>query len=335
MLRENAERDEVLEAACSGDGEAFGRLAEPFRRELQAHCYRMLGSVQDAEDALQDSLLRAWKGIGAFERRSSVRTWLYAIATRRCLDLAVKRRPRLLPADLGPASSHVLIDDRPVRDIPWLEPYPEPADLDENPGARLQQREASELAFVAALQHLTGNQRAALLLFDVLGFSAAEIATMMDTSVASVNSALQRSRSTLQDRIGRGGSDPSGDGEQAFEVARAFADALERRDPSKMIELLTDDVTWSMPPLPGWYRGLPSVGNFAARVPLGACGEWRTRMTRANGHPAVAAYLKSAPTDGFDAWSINVLTLAGTRIRDVTSFIGSAYFARFGLPLHL
>lgn len=188
-----------LAQALSGDAAAFGSLVEPLRRELHAHCYRMLGSTHDADDALQDALLRAWRGLAGFERRGSLRSWLYAVATRTCLDSLKNRERRALPVDLGPSSDSVVLDAAPVTDVAWLDPYPDAGLV--VPEARYEQREAVELAFVAALQYLPGNQRSALLLFDVLGFSTAEIATMMVTSAASVNSALARARRLVAEKV--------------------------------------------------------------------------------------------------------------------------------------
>ena len=317
-----------LALARAGDDAAFTRLVEPLRGELRAHCYRMLGSMHDAEDAVQDALLRAWRSIARFEGRGSVRSWLYTVATRTCLDLAESRGRRALPVDLGPASDRAVIGDRPAADVAWLGPYPDT-------GLRYEQRESVELAFVAALQHLPGNQRAALLLFEVLGFSVAEIATMMDTSAASVNSALQRARTIVAGRV------PSRTQQQALrkiddarvrEVVAGFAAALERGDADALVALLTEDVTWSMPPLPHWYRGLTAVTDFAVRVPLTTCGHWAHRTLSANGQPAVASYVRAGDDGPHLPWSIDVLRLRDGRIAEITSFLDVAEFPRFGLP---
>src|ERR1022692_2262653 len=195
--------DRDLARARDGDDAAFTRLVKPLRRELHAHCYRMLGSTHDADDALQDALLRAWRGLVRFEGRGSLRSWLYTVATRTCLDIVETRGKRALPVDLGPSSDRAVVGDAPLADVAWLGPYPDvglTGDLT-GPDARYEQREAVELAFVAALQHLPGNQRAALLLFEVLGFSAAEIATTMNTTTASVNSALARARKVVKEKV--------------------------------------------------------------------------------------------------------------------------------------
>ena len=326
-----------LAKAREGDDAAFTRLVEPLRRELHAYCYRMLGSVHDADDAVQDALLRAWRGVARFEGRSSLRSWLYTVTTRTCLDTIDHRGKRALPIDLGPASEHTVVDDVPLTDIAWLGPYPDAgiAHGPAGPEARYEQREAVELAFVAAMQHLPGNQRAALLLFDVLGFTAAEIATTMDTSTASVNSAMQRARAIVADRI------PSPTQQQALrkiddvrlkEIVAEFSSAMERGDAGTLVALLTEDVTWSMPPRPHWYHGIDAVTDFLVRVPLTTCGSWRHVPTSANGQPAVGCYLWDDTAGVHRAWSINVLSLRGEQIAEVTSFIGEEHFAPFGLP---
>ncbi|WP_222722072.1 sigma-70 family RNA polymerase sigma factor [Actinomadura alba] len=332
--------DPDLARARDGDDAAFTRLVEPLRRELHAHCYCMLGSTHDADDALQEALLRAWRGLARFEGRSSLRSWLYTVATRTCLDIVATRGKRALPVDLGPSSDRAVVGDAPAAEVAWLGPYPDAGLTDHLPGpdARYEQREAVELAFVAALQHLPGNQRAALLLFEVLGFSAAEIATTMDTTIASVNSALQRARRIVAEKI------PSRTQQQTLreiddarlrEIVAGYSAALESGDADALVALLTEDVTWSMPPLAGWYHGLEAVTDFAVQVPLAGCGNWRNLPTSANGQPAVASYLWNEDAGAHLGWSINVLTLRGERIADITSFIGPGDFRPFGLPASL
>ncbi|MGI8332680.1 sigma-70 family RNA polymerase sigma factor [Actinomadura scrupuli] len=335
----SAERaeDADLARARDGDDDAFTHLVRPLRAELHAHCYRMLGSAHDADDALQDALLRAWRGLARFEGRGSLRSWLYTVATRTCLDIVQTRGRRAMPVDLGPASDHAMVGDAPHTDIAWLGPYPDgglrhgPA----APDARYEQREAIELAFVAALQHLPGNQRAALLLFEVLGFSAAEIAAMMDTTTASVNSALQRARRIAAERI------PSPtqqrtlreiDDARVREIVAGYSAALERGDADALVALLTEDVTWSMPPLAHWYHGLDAVTDFAVQLPLTRCGAWRHLPASAIAQPAVGGYRWDDDAGAYLGWSINVLTLRGERIAEITSFVGRGHFARFGLP---
>ncbi|MFF5173535.1 sigma-70 family RNA polymerase sigma factor [Micromonospora sp. NPDC000089] len=327
-----------LARARAGDPAAFTDLVAPLRRELHAHCYRMLGSSHDADDAVQDALLRAWRGLPGFQGRSSLRTWLYSVATRACLDVAAGRARRALPMDLGPASESAVPDDAPAGEVAWLGPYPDagsPAGR-AAPEARYERREAVELAFVAALQHLPGNQRAALLLFDVLGFSAAEIAGMLGTSATSVNSALARARRLVADRV------PPVSQQQTLRtlgdarlraLVDGYATALQDGDADALVALLTEDVTWSMPPLPRWYRGVGAVADFAREVPMRRCGAWRHRSTSANGQPAVASYLRAPGATGpYLPWSVNVLTVRDGRIAGITSFLGPEQFTLLGLP---
>ena len=274
-----------LVRARAGDDDAFGRLVSPLRRELHAHCYRMLGSAHDADDALQDALVRAWRKLGSFEGRSSLRTWLYTVATRTCLDLVDARGRRALPVDLGPASDRVATGDVPVTEVAWLGPYPD------EPGARAEERESVELAFVAALQHLPGNQRAALVLFEVLGFSAAEIATTMDTSTASVNSALQRARKLVAEKVPAASQQRTLreiDDARLREVVHGYSTALERGDAEALVALLTEDVTWSMPPMAHWYAGIGPVTAFA--VPC------RSAATAARGATSRSPPTASSPS---------------------------------------
>jgi RNA polymerase sigma-70 factor (ECF subfamily) len=331
---------EPLQRARAGDDEAFRELVQPLQHELHVHCYRMLGSAYDADDALQDALLRAWRGLAGYAGRGSLRKWLYTVATNCCLDQIARRGRRALPVDLGPSSERAVIDDPPPTDVEWLGPYPDgglaagPA----APDARYEQREAVELAFVAALQHLPGNQRAALVLFEVLGFSATEIAAMMGTSTASVNSALQRARRVVAERVPARSQQRalrSLDDARARALVDGYADALERGDADALIALLTEDVTWSMPPRPSWYRGLAAVVDFAVALPLTSCGAWRHLPTGANGQPAVAAYLRGDADDRYLPWSINVLTVRDQRIAEITSFLGAEHFALLGLPAEL
>ena len=329
-----------LARARDGDDGAFTRLVAPLRRELHAHCYRMLGSVHDADDALQESLLRAWRGLAGFEGRSSLRTWLYTVTTRACLDLAATRGKRALPADLGPSSQRAVLDQAPRTEIAWLGPYPDSALAEgwQHPEARYEQREAVELAFVAALQHLPGNQRAALVLSDVLSYSAAEIAAMMGTSATSVNSALACGRrirahkapALTQQKTLRTIGDA-----RVRELVTGFATALERGDADALVALLTEDVAWSMPPLPHWYHGIAAVTDFAVQVPITRCPSWRHQPASANGQPAVAFYLGAGTSSPHHAFSITVLTLRGRHIAEITSFLGANHFRPFGLPTSL
>lgn len=328
-LSTDAETD--LSAARAGDEAAFARLAVPLRRELHAHCYRMLGSFHDAEDAVQETLVRAWRGLARFEGRSSLRSWFYTVATRVCLDAANSRNRRALPMDLGPAADHTALDFAAIVDVDWISPYP-----DAQPEDRSERTDTLELAFIAALQHLPGNQRAALLLFDVLDFSAADIADMMATSTASVNSALARARRTIAASAPTAASSrahAAPDEERA--IARRFATALQQGDIDTFVSMLTADVTWAMPPSPHWYRGLDAVADFALQVPMTRCGKWMYRITRANGEPAIGFYVSPDAEGTYEAWSITVLALRGGVVAAITSFLGPEYFEIFGLPLSM
>ncbi len=298
----------------------FSTAFAPLRDEMHAHCYRMLGSTHDADDAVQEAMVRAWRGMSSVRTPAATRSWMYTVTTRVCLDAIEQRDRRALPADLGPASPLAVTADAPDTEVAWLTPYPS------GPGSCYEVREAVELAFVAALQHLPGNQRAALLLVDVLGFVPAEVATMMGTTVASINSALQRARVASPPRP-REPLDP-----RSRALAGRYADALQRGDADTLVAMLTEDVTWSMPPLRGWYAGLPAVRDFAQRVPMGPCGRWRHLPTTANAQPALASYLCPPGADVFGAWSIDVLTVRHDRIAAITSFIGTEHFTAFALP---
>jgi RNA polymerase sigma-70 factor (ECF subfamily) len=302
----------------------FSEVVTPLRDEMHAHCYRMMGSSHDADDALQEAMLRAWRGLAGVRSATAVRSWMYAVTTRTCLDAIERRGRRALPMDLGPASPVALTGDTPDHDIAWLTPYPSAA-------LAYEQREAVELAFIAALQHLPGNQRAALLLVEVVGYTPAEIADMMGTTVASVNSALQRARAVIAAKTPVP-SQRTADS-RARALAAQYADALQRGDADALVAMLSEDVTWSMPPLRGWYAGLAAVRDFAERVPLGSCGRWRHTPTQANGWPAVASYLWPDGGRGFDAWSIDVFSFREGRIATITSFIGAGHFAAFNLPV--
>ena len=327
----------LLLAARAGDEAAFEQLVEPRRRELHAHCYRMLASVHDAEDALQETLLRAWRGLAAFEERSSLRSWFFRIATNVCLNMIERRPARLLPATYGPPDDPHRLDP-PFVDAPWLEPYPD-ADLADGfaaPAARYEQRESVELAFVAALQLLPARQRAALVMREVLGFSASEVADALDTSVASVNSSLQRARKAIADHVPERSQQATlrALGETRLRaIVAGYMDAMERADIPAVIAMLTEDATWSMPPIASWYRGLDDIAVFlreGALVP-----SWRRAPAHANGQLAVGGYIWSPERGCYLANVIDVLTLRGDRIASVTAFISSEIFPSFGLPPEL
>jgi RNA polymerase sigma-70 factor (TIGR02960 family) len=326
--------EQTLARARVGDEEAFRELTEPRRRELQLHCYRILGSVQDAEDMVQETLLAAWRNLEAFEGRASVRSWLYRIATNRCLDAlrARSRRPREVHA----------MDDSPAptrsTDPVWLEPYPDALledipDRAPGPAARYESRESIELAFIVALQGLPPRQRAALVLRDVLGFDTAEVAEMLETGGASVKGALQRARATLRARLPADDREraprPNSAGERRL-VGR-FADAFQIGDVDEIVSLITDDALLTMPPLPLEYQGPEAIAAFLRyRVPLRGA-PMRVVPTRANTQPALGCYLEDMHAAIARPFGLIVLTLEGDRISAMTRFDNSV-FPYFGLP---
>lgn len=325
---------ELIGAARCGDTVAFERLVAAHRRGLHAYCYRMLGSVQDADDALQDTLLGAWRGLDGFEGRSSLRSWLYRIATNACLRLAATRRRRIGSTEYGLARTDVYDLGDPVSEPIWLEPYPDwPANQDADPEARYQERENVELAFVAALQHLPASQRAVLILREVLQFSAAEVALALDTSVASVNSALQRARKAIGERVAAGSqhAELRSLGERGQrELVAAFVSAWERADVDAMVGMLAEDARFSMPPLPAWFCGRSDIVRFIAeRV---SATPWRLVRVKANAQLAFACYQGDGTGGPFRLSAINVVTLRDGRIAEMTGFLDPEVHRRFELP---
>ena len=333
---------ELLQAARQGDGDAFARLAGPYRRELYAHCYRMLGSAADAEDALQETLLRAWRALPQFEGRSSVRSWLYKIATNACLR-AIERRPRrVLPVDYGPAADPHDAPAAPVTEAMWLEPYPdERLGLDSGPAspeARYEQHEGVELAFIAALQHLPARQRAVLILRDVLGFSARETAAALDTTSVSVDSALQRAHKTVDQRLPEQSQQAtlrSLSDDALRQVVRRYITAWERNDVDAVVAMLAEDAKLAMPPLPTWYHGRDQVARFLSRGPMAGTTRWRLIPTRANGQLAFALYAWDDQTQTFKPRAVDVLTLRGAQIQEITAFLTPSAVRNFDLPATL
>ena len=327
--------ERTLTLARAGDENAFRELTDPHRRELQLHCYRIVGSTQDAEDLVQETLLAAWRGLDQFTERASIRTWLYRIATNRSLDAlrANARRPqRVEPLNDPPKPTRMA---EPI----WLEPYPDAliegiADDAPGPEARYEHSEATALAFVAGLQHLPPQQRAVLVLRDVLGFRAAEVATILDTGEAAVNSLLRRARTALESRLPAAARDraPLPNSRREREVVGQFANAIEEGDIDTVVALLSDDAWLTMPPYPYQYQGAAAIGNFL-RV-RGARHQTPLRLvpTRANGQPAFGCYFPSPHCGIARAYGLLVLTLAGSNIAEITFFVDSSVFPHFGLP---
>jgi RNA polymerase sigma-70 factor (TIGR02960 family) len=329
---------QLISRAKAGDGDAFRELTEPHRQELQVHCYRMLGSLQDAEDALQDTLLAAWQGLGGFEGRASIRTWLYRIATNQCLD--ARRSARRRPAKEWDMPEIEPPEPSRLGEAVWLEPYPDALlegviKIPLDPEARYQQTEAISLAFVTALQALPARQRAVLILREVLGYHANEVADMLDSTVESVNSALKRARAGLRQRLQpRDDREPGPTADSPGERALLadFVRAWESGDVDALVGLLTADVSVSMPPIPLEYHGRDAVARFCASL-------LRRRShdlvpTRANGQPAFGAYLRAATGGIRHGTGLFVLTLTGDRISAMTRF-ESTVLRWFGLPRSL
>jgi RNA polymerase sigma-70 factor (ECF subfamily) len=327
--------DALLERAANGEQESFRQLTDPYRRELQLHCYRILGSMQDAEDMLQETLLAAWRGLDRFERRASLRNWLYRIATNRCLN-ALRDAGRRPPVPT--AFSFPLPEPSRVSEPTWLEPYPDlllDGIIDAAPGphARYETKETVELAFVAALQQLPPRQRATLVLRDVLGFHTNEVAGMLDTSDDAVKGALKRARTAIEERQTATDPPPPPDSHEERELARRFAEAFETNDVEGVVALLTDDAWLTMPPATVEYRGRDAIrAFFRAGWHRRGAGRHRLVPTRANTQPAFACYRRDAETGIAQAAGMIVLGLAGDRISAVTRFADRSVMRGFGLP---
>ena len=329
---------ELISRARAGDGDAFRQLTEPHRRELQVHCYRMLGSFQDAEDALQETLLAAWQGFGGFEGRASLRTWLYQIATNRCLN--ARRSASRRPAKEWDVPKVEPPEPTRLGEVLWLEPYPDALlegaiDMPLGPEARYEQTESISLAFVTALQVLPPRQLAVLVLRDVLGFHASEVADMLGSTVESVNSALKRARASLERRRPPAAAlepPPAPDSRSEDAIVGKFVSAWESADLDALVALLTDDVFMSMPPMPFEYEGRDAVARFCASI-FGSGRRFDLVPTRANGQPAFGAYVR-APDGISHGVGLFVLALAGDRICALTRFENSV-LPWFGLPRSL
>jgi RNA polymerase sigma-70 factor (TIGR02960 family) len=326
--------EQTLARARDGDEDAFRELTDPYRRELQLHIYRIVGSTQDAEDLLQETLLAAWRGLGQFEGRASVRAWLYRIATNRSLDSlrATRRRPEDQRMTQFPEPTRW---SEPV----WLEPYPDfllDGIPDETPGpeARYETKEAIALAFIVGLQHLPLQQRTVLVLRDVLGYRAGEVAEMLETSEASVNNLLRRARAAFESRLPATGREraPLPNSKLERDVVDRFAETVESGDVDGMVALLTDDAWLTMPPLPHAYQGRDAIGTFLRGAEERRGAPMRLVETRANTQPAFGCYLSAPDSDVARAFSLFVLTLEGERISAITWFADSSVFPQFGLP---
>jgi RNA polymerase sigma-70 factor (ECF subfamily) len=335
--------DVVVAAARAGDEAAFAALVERHRGELRVHCYRMLGSFDEAEDLVQETFLRAWKHLGGFEGRSTVRAWLYRIATNACLDALDGRARRVLPQHVA-APSDPSVAQAPVAGVAWLQPFPdrlwEPvAPAEAQPDAAAVARETIELAFLAAIQHLPPRQRAVLILRDVLGWRAKQAAALLDGSVASVNSALQRARATLREHLPERRLDwaPSAEPTQGERsVLRRYMDAVERADLDAVASLLAEDVKTAMPPFPAWFEGRDAVvAALAASWDPGSpsyVGRFRMLATGANRQPAAAAYVRGPHEPGYRAFAIGLLRISAGRIVEITAFHDPGLFPAFALP---
>jgi RNA polymerase sigma-70 factor (TIGR02960 family) len=327
--------EQTLARARAGDEDAFRELTDPYRRELQLHVYRIVGSTQDAEDLLQETLLAAWRGLEQFQGRASVRAWLYRIATNRSLDAlrASRRRPERLQR-----LTEVPEPTRRAEPI-WLEPYPDVlfADIpDEAPGpeARYETKEAIALAFIVGLQHLPPQQRAVLVLRDVLGFRAGEVAEMLETTEPAVNSLLLRARAAFESRLPAAGREraPLPNSKRERDIVGRLADAFEAGDIDGVVALLTDDVWLTMPPEPYEYQGPTAVGAFLGDRAARRGAPLRLVPTRANGQPAFGCYFPSPQAEIARPYGLLVLTLEGNQVSAMTWFAGSSVFSHFGLP---
>ncbi len=333
-VRLATDEQDLLERARQGDERAFGALVAPYRAELHAHCYRMLASFHDAEDALQDALVRAWRSLKGFEGRSSLRAWLYKIATNAAMSIAQRRSRRELPVSYGPPAGSGERPGAGLAETMWLEPYPDqwlgprPAG---SPEAHYEQQESLELAFIAALQQLPPLQRAALILREVLGFSAQEVAEQVGTSVPAVTSALQRARAATEYRVPRPSQQATlrslGD-KRTRELVESYVAALERADTPALVRMLAEDVAWAMPPLPTWYRGREAVAEFLTHV--GFNERWRHVPTRANGQLALGCYTLDPVTGRWVASALDLLRLEDDKVAESDYFITSELLRRWG-----
>jgi RNA polymerase sigma-70 factor (ECF subfamily) len=325
LLAENSEGDPAA-------GKDFSTHAERYRRELLAHCYRMTGSLHDAEDLVQETLLRAWKAFDRFEGKSSMRTWLHRIATNTCLTALEGRQRRPLPTGLGGSSSDPTAELVERREVPWLEPLPDLADDPADPSVIVGSRESVRLAFVAALQHLSPRQRAVLLLRDVLQWKSAEVAAAIGTTTVAVNSLLQRARSQLETvRPSSGDRLAAPDSTEARDLLDRYIAAFESYDIDRLVELFTAEAVWEMPPNTGWYQGPQDIITLIHRqCPAESPGDMRLIPLVANGQPAAAMYMRAGEVHV--PFQLHVLEMSNDRVSHVVAFLDDALFAKFGLP---
>lgn len=317
---------------------AFLADAQRYRRELLAHCYRMTGSLHDAEDLVQETYLRAWKAYKGFEGKSSVRTWLYRIATNTCLTALEGRNRRPLPSGLGQPASDPLGELHEPHEIRWLEPLPDPTGTDpSDPSAIVESRESVRLAFIAALQHLPARQRAVLVLREVLQWRAAEVAEATGVSTAAVNSLLQRARAQLDEVAPTRDDEPvEPDSPETAALLDRYISAFETYDIDRLADLLTADAVWEMPPFDGWYRGPADIIALSKHhCPAEGPGDMRFLRTTANGQPVAALYMRNPQTGVHEAFQLHVLDIRTTGIVHVVAFKEDDLFERFGLPAHL
>jgi RNA polymerase sigma-70 factor (ECF subfamily) len=317
---------ELLERARAGDEAAFEALVAPWHSRVLTLCYQMMGSVDEAEDVLQDTLIRAWKGIGRFEGKSEVGTWLQAIAARRCLTAIERRRKRALPMDYGPPTAEGEPSGDPLPGDAWIDPFPELSEAETviEPSARYELRESIELAFIAAIHNLSANQRAVLLLRDVLGFSAKETAEALDTTTGSVTSALQRARRRIEERLPRRSQQATlralGD-ERLTDIVERYGDAWEQGDVDAVVALLSEDATFAMPPLTTWFEGTAAIAAWLRAEPLAGNWRWRLVALRANGQAATAFYCWVDAERCFLPFALKIFAFDGERIESATAFI--------------
>ena len=328
-------RVSVLADPAGATGGDFSTHAEPYRRELLAHCYRMTGSLHDAEDLVQETFLRAWKAFDRFEGKSSIRTWLHRIATNTCLTALEGRQRRPLPTGLGTSSSDPTSELVERREVPWLEPLPDLTDDAADPAVITGSRESVRLAFVAALQHLSPRQRAVLLLRDVLQFKSAEVAEAIGTTTIAVNSLLQRARSQLE-AVGPGDGDRLSDPDspEAQDRLARYIAAFETYDIDRLVELFTSEAVWEMPPYTGWYQGARAIITLIhQQCPAESAGDMRMLPLIANGQPAAAMYMRAGEVHV--PFQLHVLDMRADGVSRVVAFLDDTLFAKFGLPRSL